>query len=94
MRTLQRQARLQQSPLHLGGRRGARVRGPARRQATAQEASAATGRAAGHRQQPVARRVAGAGGSYDGRWLEEAGFDLGREYEIDVEVGKLTLHAV
>jgi len=29
-----------------------------------------------------------------GRWLEEAGFDLGQEYEVDVEAGKLTLQAV
>ena len=29
-----------------------------------------------------------------GRWLEEAGFDLGREYEVDVADGKLTIQAV
>ena len=26
-----------------------------------------------------------------GRWLEEAGFELGREYEIGVEAGRLTI---
>ena len=28
-----------------------------------------------------------------GRWLEAAGFDLGREYEVDVAAGKLTIRA-
>ena len=28
-----------------------------------------------------------------GCWLEEAGFDLGQEYEIDVAVGQLTIQA-
>ena len=29
-----------------------------------------------------------------GRWLEDAGFDLGREYEVEVEAGKLTIQPV
>jgi hypothetical protein len=29
-----------------------------------------------------------------GRWLEDAGFELGREYEVEVEAGKLTIQAV
>jgi toxic protein SymE len=29
-----------------------------------------------------------------GRWLEEAGFRLGREYEVEVEAGKLTIQAL
>jgi len=29
-----------------------------------------------------------------GRWLEHAGFDLGQEYEVEVEAGKLTIQAV
>lgn len=29
-----------------------------------------------------------------GRWLEEAGFDLGQEYEVEVEAGKLTIQAI
>lgn len=29
-----------------------------------------------------------------GRWLEQAGFDLGQEYEVEVEAGKLTILAV
>ena len=28
-----------------------------------------------------------------GRWLEDAGFDLGQEYEIEVGVGRLTIQA-
>ena len=29
-----------------------------------------------------------------GRWLEDAGFDLGQEYEAEVELGRLTIHAI
>ena len=29
-----------------------------------------------------------------GRWLEAAGFDLGREYEVEVVAGKLTIQAL
>jgi hypothetical protein len=29
-----------------------------------------------------------------GRWLEAAGFDLGREYEVEVEAGRLTIQAL
>jgi hypothetical protein len=29
-----------------------------------------------------------------GRWLEQAGFDLGQEYEADVKAGKLTIQAI
>jgi Toxin SymE, type I toxin-antitoxin system len=29
-----------------------------------------------------------------GRWLEEAGFDLGRQYEVGVAAGKLTIQAL
>ena len=29
-----------------------------------------------------------------GRWLQRAGFDLGQEYEVKVEAGKLTIQAV
>lgn len=29
-----------------------------------------------------------------GRWLKEAGFDLGQEYEVEVEAGKLTIQAL
>lgn len=29
-----------------------------------------------------------------GRWLQRAGFDLGQEYEVKVEAGKLTIRAV
>jgi hypothetical protein len=29
-----------------------------------------------------------------GGWLEQVGFDLGQEYEVEVEAGKLTIQAV
>ena len=29
-----------------------------------------------------------------GRWLREAGFDLGQAYEVEVEAGRLTIRAV
>jgi len=29
-----------------------------------------------------------------GRWLQRAGFDLGQEYEVKVQAGKLTIQAV
>ena len=29
-----------------------------------------------------------------GRWLEDAGFGLGQEYEVEVKAGKLTIQAV
>ena len=29
-----------------------------------------------------------------GRWLEDAGFSRGREYEVAVEAGKLTIQAI
>jgi len=29
-----------------------------------------------------------------GRWLEDADFELGREYEVETEAGKLTSQAV
>jgi len=29
-----------------------------------------------------------------GRWLQEAGFALGREYEVEVEAGRLTIQAI
>jgi hypothetical protein len=29
-----------------------------------------------------------------GRWLEDAGFSRGREYEVEVEAGKLTIQAI
>ncbi len=29
-----------------------------------------------------------------GRWLEDAGFGVGQEYEVEVEAGKLTIQAV
>ncbi len=29
-----------------------------------------------------------------GRWLENAGFDQGQEYEVEVEIGKLTIQVV
>ena len=29
-----------------------------------------------------------------GKWLREAGFDLGQRFEVEVEAGKLTIRAV
>ena len=29
-----------------------------------------------------------------GQWLERAGFDLGRLYEVEVEAGTLTIRAI
>jgi hypothetical protein len=29
-----------------------------------------------------------------GKWLRTAGFDLGQQFEVEVEAGKLTIRAV
>jgi type I toxin-antitoxin system toxin SymE len=29
-----------------------------------------------------------------GKWLREAGFDVGQEFEVEIEAGKLTIRAV
>jgi hypothetical protein len=29
-----------------------------------------------------------------GKWLEDAGFDLGQEYEVEMEPRKLTIQAI
>jgi len=61
-------------------------------------ASAATARAKGHRFGTICCRSRGYRRFPDlrisGRWLQRAGFDLGKHYEIEVRAGRLTIRAV
>ncbi len=62
------------------------------------DARARAARAKGRRFAPICGRFQGHGRVPDlrlsGKWLATAGFDLGQQYEVEVETGRLTIRAV